>query len=162
MAEERAAFLMTECNQEVFCFASYFSHRVEGGFTAGRVSSDGGPLLLRQTERKINLLGRLAACFTDQRSPLLVQHQLAEMLSQRIYGSALGYEDLNDHEQLRRDPLMGVLSGKRKLDEPPAGKSTLNRYLQQWHRRQSQGVREVPAEGWLVAAELAGLHRSPQ
>jgi hypothetical protein len=73
------------------------------------------------------LLKRVAACFTDRRSPLLVQHRLGEMLSQRIYGLALGYEDLNDHEQLRHDPLMAVLSGRRKLEEPLAGKSTLNR-----------------------------------
>jgi len=100
---------------------------VEAGFTAGQVSSDGGSLLLRETDRKINLLGRVASCFTDGRSPLLVKHQLTEMLSQRIYGLALGYEDLNDHEQLRSDPLLGLLSGKRELDAPLAGKSTLNR-----------------------------------
>ena len=118
---------MSECNQEVFSFAAHFSRRVEVSFTAGQVSSDGGALLLRQADRKINLLGRLATCFTDRRSPHFVTHQLTEMLSQRIYGLALGYEDINDHEQLRADPLMGVLSGKRKLDEPLAGKSTLNR-----------------------------------
>jgi hypothetical protein len=100
---------------------------VEAGFTAGLVSTDGGSLLLRETDRRINLLGRLAGCFTDGRSPLLVTHQLSEMLSQRIYGLALGYEDLNDHEQLRSDPLFGVLSGRRKLGQPLAGKSTLNR-----------------------------------
>jgi hypothetical protein len=100
---------------------------VEAGFTAGQVSSDGGALLLREVDRKIDLLGRLAGCFSDGRSALLVKHQLAEMLAQRIYGLALGYEDLNDHEQLRSDPLLGLLSGKRDLDEPLAGKSTLNR-----------------------------------
>jgi hypothetical protein len=118
---------MTECNQEAFAFTAHFSRRVEAGFTAGQVSSDGGSLLLRETDRKINLLGRLASCFSDGRRPLLVKHQLTEMLSQRIYGLALGYEDLNDHEQLRSDPLLGLLSGKRDLDEPLAGKSTLNR-----------------------------------
>ena len=118
---------MTECNQETFAFTVHFSRRVEAGFTAGQVSSDGGALLLRETDRKINLLGRLAGCFSDGRSPLLVKHQLPEMLSQRIYGLALGYEDLNDHEQLRCDPLFGLLAGKRELDEPLAGKSTLNR-----------------------------------
>ena len=84
-------------------------------------------MLLREAERKINLLGRLAGCFSDGRSPLYVTHQLPEMLAQRIYGLALGYEDLNDHEQLRRDPLFAVLAGKRRLDEELAGKSTLNR-----------------------------------
>jgi hypothetical protein len=118
---------MTECIQESFSFTAHFSRRVEAGFTAGQVSSDGGALLLREVDRKINLLGRLTGCFLDSRSPLLVSHQLSEMLSQRIYGLALGYEDLNDHEQLRRDPLLGVLSGKRELEEPLAGKSTLNR-----------------------------------
>jgi hypothetical protein len=118
---------MTECNQHTFAFTAHFSRRVEAGFTAGRVSSDGGSLLLRQTERKINLLSRLEDCFNDGRNPQLVEHKLGEMLSQRIYGLALGYEDLNDHEQLRTDPLMAVLSGKRELDEPLAGKSTLNR-----------------------------------
>jgi hypothetical protein len=118
---------MTECNQEVFSFASHFSRRVEAIFTAGQVSADGGALLLRQADRKIGLLRRVASCFTDRRSPQLVSHRLGEMLSQRIYGLALGYEDLNDHEQLRHDPLLAVLSGRRKLEEPLAGKSTLNR-----------------------------------
>ncbi|HEV2323847.1 MAG TPA: transposase, partial [Terracidiphilus sp.] len=118
---------MTECTQESFSFAPHFSRRVEAGFTAGQVSSDGGLLLLRETEQRIGLVGRLASCFTDKRRQDLVDHQLPEMLSQRIYGLALGYEDLNDHEQLRNDPLMAVLSGKRELDQPLAGKSTLNR-----------------------------------
>lgn len=109
---------MTECTQEVFSFAAHFSRRVEASFTAGRVSSDGGALLLRQTDGRIDLLSRVAACFTDRRSPLLVTHQLGEMLSQRIYGLALGYEDIDDHEQLRNDPSMAVLAGRRKLQEP--------------------------------------------
>src|SRR5579863_10691184 len=118
---------MTECNQESFTFAAHFSRQVQAEFTAGRVSSDGGALLLREADRKVNLLGRAAGCFIDGRAPLLVKHRLSEMLAQRIYGLALGYEDLNDHEQLRSDPLLGLLSGKRELDEPLAGKSTLNR-----------------------------------
>ena len=118
---------MSECTQESFSFTTHFSRRVEAEFSAGRVSSDGGALLLREADRRINLLGRLASCFIDGRSPLLVKHRLSEMLAQRIYGLALGYEDLCDHEQLRSDPLLGLLSGKRELDEPLAGKSTLNR-----------------------------------
>ena len=117
----------TECNQETFSFAAHFSRRVEAGFTAGQVSSDGGALLRRQVDGKVHLLDRLATCFADGRDPLLIEHKLEEMLAQRIYGLALGYEDLNDHEQLRADPLFGVLSGKRELEEPLAGKSTLNR-----------------------------------
>jgi hypothetical protein len=82
---------------------------------------------LREVDGKIGLLRRLPNCFSDGRSPMLVTHRLSEMLAQRIYGLALGYEDLNDHEQLRSDPLWNVLSGKRELEEPLAGKSTLNR-----------------------------------
>jgi hypothetical protein len=119
--------LQTECSQKSFRFARHFSRRVTAEFTAGRVSSDGGALLLREVERRINLLGRLTGCFNDGRWPLLVQHQLSEMLAQRIYGLALGYEDLNDHEQLRSDPLFGLLSGKRQMEDRLAGKSTLNR-----------------------------------
>jgi len=118
---------MTECKQETFSFAAHFSRRVEAEFTAGHVSSDGGALLLREVDRRIHLFGRLASCFSDGRDGERIEHTVEEMLSQRIYGLALGYEDLNDHEQLRSDPLMAVLSGKRKLDEPLAGKSTLNR-----------------------------------
>jgi len=118
---------MTECNQETFAFTAHFSRRVNAAFSAGQVSSDGGALLLRETDGKINLLGRLAACFSDGRDAERIAHGVEQMLAQRIYGLALGYEDLNDHEQLRRDPLLAVLAGKRNLDEPLAGKSTLNR-----------------------------------
>jgi Transposase DDE domain group 1 len=118
---------MTECNQSEFEFAGYFSRRVVAGFDGGQMTSDGGGLLLRETDRRLNLLPRLAKCFLDGRNPLLVKHSISEMVSQRVYGLALGYEDLNDHEQLRQDPLFHVLSGKREMSDPLAGKSTLNR-----------------------------------
>ena len=72
---------MTECIQEAFSFTAHFSRRVEAEFSAGRVSSDGGALLLREADRKINLLGHVASCFSDGRSPLLVRHRLSEMLA---------------------------------------------------------------------------------
>ena len=118
---------MTECSQESFEFAAHFSRRVVGQFDSARMSSDGGALLLRQVDRKIGLLRRVVACFADGRDPQRVEHRLAEMLGQRIFGLALGYEDLNDHEELRRDPLLALLAGKRAVEEPLAGKSTLNR-----------------------------------
>jgi len=118
---------MTECNQEAFGFTAHFSRRVEAGFSAGQVSSEGGSLLLREADRKIKLIDRFGACFTDGRDPDRVEHTLREMLAQRLYGLALGYEDLNDHEQLRADPLLALLAGRRELDRPLAGKSTLNR-----------------------------------
>ena len=76
--------MLTECNQEGFQFAPHFSRRVEAEFSAGQVSSDGGALLLREADRKINLLGRLAGCFVDGRSPWRVEHPLPEMLAQRV------------------------------------------------------------------------------
>src|SRR6185312_2686268 len=118
---------MTECTQERFEFTDHFSRRVEAGFTAGRVSTDGGVLLVREVDRRIKMMKRVAACFTDGRSPGRVQHTVGEMLSQRIYGLVLGYEDLNGHEQMRSDPVLAMLAGRRELDRPLAGKSTLNR-----------------------------------
>ncbi len=118
---------MTECIQEPFAFEAHFSRRVEAGFTGGQITSDGGALLLREVERKINLFSRLAGCFTDKRAADRIEHPLESMLAQRIFALALGYEDLNDHEQLRADPLFALLSGKRDLAAPLAGKSTLNR-----------------------------------
>jgi hypothetical protein len=96
-------------------------------FDGGTITTDGGALLLRQTDQRLNLLPRVAASFVDRRNPDRVEHTVREMVCQRIYGLALGYEDLNDHEQLRTDPLFGILVGRRELDVPLAGKSTLNR-----------------------------------
>ena len=118
---------MTECNQNEFAFAPHFSRQVSARFSERQLSTEGGALLLRETDHKIGLLSRVAKCFSDHRHPLWVVHELRELLAQRIYGLALGYEDLNDHEELRRDPLLALLAGKRALEEPLAGKSTLNR-----------------------------------
>lgn len=118
---------MTECSETLFQFEAHFSRQVVAEFSGARLTTEGGSLLLRQADRKIGLLRRVAACFTDYRQPERIEHRLEEMLAQRIYGLALGYEDLNDHEQLRQDPLLAVLAGKRDLGEPLAGKSTLNR-----------------------------------
>ncbi len=118
---------MTECSETLFPFEAHFSRRVVAQFAGDWLTTEGGSLLLRQADRKIGLLRRVAGCFTDYRRPERIEHRLEEMLAQRIYGLALGYEDLNDHEQLRQDPLLAVLAGKRDLGEPLAGKSTLNR-----------------------------------
>ena len=118
---------MTECNQSSFGFEACGSREIVARFDGGTISSDGGALLLRQTDQRLNLLPRLAECFLDGRSQEQVEHSILEMLSQRIYGLALGYEDINDHELLRKDPVFGILAGRNKLEEPLAGKSTLNR-----------------------------------
>lgn len=118
---------MTECSQASFEFAPHVSRSVVASFDGGTLTSDGGALLLRQTEQRIHLLPRLAACFTDLRSQERIEHGVEQMLAQRIYGLALGYEDLNDHDQLRRDPLLGLLAGKREPESALASKSTLCR-----------------------------------
>jgi hypothetical protein len=156
--------LLTECNQEAFGFAPHFSRQVKAEFCAGRVASDGGALLLREVDRKINLLGRVAACFSDGRSPWLITHPLSEMLAQRIYGLALGYEDLNDHEQLRADPLLALLAGKRELEAPLAGKSTLNRLELSGHtaRYHKIGYSAEALDRLLADLYLESHHTTPE
>jgi hypothetical protein len=104
---------------------------VVAAFDGGAVTSDAGGLLLGATDRAIRLVDRFAGCFSDRRRPDLIEHEVRTLVSQRVFGIALGYEDLNDHDQLRHDPLMatliGKLSGHRKDCAPLAGKSTLNR-----------------------------------
>ena len=121
------SLFMTECSQTFFPFEAHCSRLVEARFDGSAMTSDGGALLLRAVDKKIRLLQRVVVCFTDGRDAQRLEHELSEMLAQRIYGLALGYEDLNDHEVLRHDPLLGVLAGKREREQPLAGKSTLNR-----------------------------------
>jgi len=118
---------MTECIQSNFGFKGCGSREIVARFDGGTISSDSGAFLLRETDQRLNLLPRLAECFLDGRNQAMVDHSILEMLSQRIYGLALGYEDINDHEQLRTDPVFGILAGREELGEPLAGKSTLNR-----------------------------------
>lgn len=119
---------MTECTQTQFGFAAHFSRRVVAEFDGGTITTDGGGLLLRETDRRLRVIERLAACFVDRREASLTRHSVAEMVAQRVYGLALGYEDLNDHEQLRQDPMLRLLAGKTEIAEQPlAGKSTLSR-----------------------------------
>jgi hypothetical protein len=121
----------TECSAEGFDFGSVEGRSVEAAFDAGLVTSDAGALLLGATDRAIDLMDRFASCFHDERRPEWIEHEVATLVGQRVFGIALGYEDLNDHDELRHDPMMAVLAGKlvaRREDcAPVAGKSTLNR-----------------------------------
>jgi len=123
--------MATECNPELFEFAPVEGRAVVAGFDGGAMTSDAGGLLLGATDRAIRLLGRFAECFVDRRRSELVEHRVATLIGQRVYGIALGYEDLNDHDELRHDPIMAMLAGKLKASRegcaPVAGKSTLNR-----------------------------------
>jgi len=121
----------TQCSRDLFGFAPIEGRRVEAAFDGGDATSDAGALLLGATDRAIGLMRRFAACFDDGRTPVLVEHSVASMVAQRVFGIALGYEDLVDHDQLRHDPVLATLAGKlvasRKGCAPLAGKSTLNR-----------------------------------
>ena len=121
--------VITECSEDRFEFGGGPGARqVVAEFNGGTISSDGGGLLLRETDSKMNLLARFSQCFADGRDPLQTEHSVEQMVRQRVYALALGYEDLNDHEQLRQDPLLQMMAGKAEPgSEPLAGKSTLNR-----------------------------------
>jgi hypothetical protein len=121
----------TECSAECFDFGVVEGRPVEAAFDAGLVTSDAGALLLGATDRAIGMMDRFGACFHDERRQDLIEHEVTTLVGQRVFGIALGYEDLNDHDELRHDPMMAVLAGKlegRREDcAPVAGKSTLNR-----------------------------------
>jgi hypothetical protein len=115
----------------LFGFAAVERRDVVASFDGGAMTSDAGGLLLGATDRAIGLIERFAGCFVDSRCPELIEHEVGTLVGQRLFGLALGYEDLNDHDHLRHDPLFAVLAGKleaRREDcAPVAGKSTLNR-----------------------------------
>jgi len=130
--------MKTECNQKTFEFHGLGRREVVGHFDGGSISSDAGGVLLREVERATGVIRQLSECFHDYRDAELIEHSVEELIAQRVYGIALGYEDLNDHDELRYDPLLAVLVGKldptggsrsRKRDQGKAlaGKSTLNR-----------------------------------
>lgn len=134
--------MSTQCTvaeeQQEFSFGKHFRRQVTARFDGGKISSDGGAVLLGEVDRRLGLLDGLAACFEDRRDPERIEHSVAELVKQRVYAIALGYEDLNDHDQLRSDPLLALLAGKRDLEgaerklerdrgQALAGKSTLNR-----------------------------------
>jgi hypothetical protein len=121
----------TECIPDLFGFTAAEGRRVVAAFDGGAMTSDAGALLLGMADRAIGLVDRFAACFSDHRRQELIEHTVATLVRQRVVALALGYEDLNDHDALRHDPVMAVLAGKlaarRKDCAPVAGKSTLNR-----------------------------------
>src|SRR5437773_10507273 len=138
MTETEAAFMTTECNQNSFEFHSLNQRKVIARFDGGNITSDAGILLLREVEKRTGLIEGLAQCFADYRDARWVEHSVEELLGQRLFGMCLGYEDLNDHDQLRADPMLAVAVGKtdpkgehrheaRDRGKALAGKSTLNR-----------------------------------
>src|SRR5438477_4006429 len=123
--------MRTECSADLFGFAPVEGRAVVAAFDGGRMTSEAGAMLLGATDGQIRLIERFAGCFTDYRAAELIVHEVPGLVGQRVFGIALGYEDLIDHDQLRHDPVMAVLGGKlaaKRADcAPLAGKSTLNR-----------------------------------
>src|ERR1700734_4264779 len=123
--------MQTECSAKRSAFGRVEGRAVVAEFDGGALTSDAGGLLLGAADRRLELVRRLAEFFRDARDPRLVEHSVATLVGQRVFGIALGYEDLNDHDELRHAPLMAVLAGKlqawRSDCAPAAGKSTLNR-----------------------------------
>jgi hypothetical protein len=121
----------TECSPALFEFAPVENRRVVAGFDGGAITSNAGALLLGATDRAIGLVRRFAACFRDARAPERIEHEVATLVGQRVFGIALGHEDLVDHDQLRHDPALAILAAKLEARRPGcaplAGKSTLNR-----------------------------------
>ena len=160
--------MQTECSPALFAFAPVEGRAVVAGFDGGAITSDAGALLLGATDRSIGLVRRFAACFTDARDPERVEHEITTLVGQRVFGIALGYEDLLDHDQLRRDPALAVLAGKlaaRRPDcAPLAGKSTLNR-LEHAPAGEPGRYHRVGHDGAAIEALFVDLfldaHRSP-
>ena len=130
--------MRTQCNPEQLEFHALGRRDVVGRFDGGRITSDGGGLLLREADQRLGLLDRLAGCFSDYRNPKAIEHSVPALVAQRVYGLALGYEDLNDHDVLRKDSVLALLVGKQDLTgdgrvresdrgNPLAASSTLNR-----------------------------------
>jgi hypothetical protein len=167
----------TECNQESFRFHPLAQREVRGEFDGGAITSDAGGLLLREVEKRTGIVAQFAACFRDHRDPARIEHTVEELVAQRVYGLALGYEDLNDHDQLRHDPLLAVLVEKadpsgderrRERDQGPAlaGKSTLNRLeLTGAEVREDERYKKIAldtaAVDRLLVAVFLQAHREP-
>ncbi|HYA38223.1 MAG TPA: IS1380 family transposase [Candidatus Methylomirabilis sp.] len=159
----------TECTPRLFEFEAVGRRAVVAQFDGGTITSNAGALLLRQVDRGLGLIQRFAQCFTDRRDPRFVEHSVATLVGQRVFGLVLGYEDLNDHDELRKDPAFAVLAGKlkpvlRTNCEPVAGKSTLNR-LERMPKRNGAKYHKIDCNGDEVDALLVDVfleaHKRP-
>lgn len=169
----------TECNQESFEFHPLRKREVRGRFDGGAITTDAGGLLLREVEKRTGIIRQFAACFRDHRDPARLEHTVEELVAQRLYALALGYEDLNDHEELRHDPLLAVLVEKadpqgedrrreRDQGQPLAGKSTLNRLeltgaeVKEDERYKKIALDEAAVDRTLVEVFIAAHREVPQ
>ena len=169
---------MTDCTQRSFFFQKAGRRDVVARFDGGCISSDGGGVLLREVEQRTGIVSQFAECFTDHRDGDRVEHRLEHLIGQRVFGLALGYEDVNDHDTLRVDPLMALMVGdhdptgkgrrrQRDRGKPLAGKSTLNRLeltpvgADERHRYKKIVASMAKIERLLVSLFLAEHEASP-
>ena len=110
---------MTECNTKAIQFSRVKRRQVTADFNGGRLTTDAGVLLLREVDRRIGLIDAINDCLPDPRDPRYIQHEQREMLAQRIFSLALGYEDLNGQQTLRDDPALQIAAGKAAQEESP-------------------------------------------
>ena len=113
---------MTECNRKALHFSSLSRKRIQADFNGGHLTTDGGALLLREVDRRTVLIGALAACISEPREPARIKHDAKFMLAQRVFGIALGYEDGNDHQTLRHDPIMQIVADRAPDPNDPVGR----------------------------------------
>lgn len=153
--------MQTDCTTKLFEFEAVDRRAVVAGFDGGDITSNAGGLLLSQVDRGLGLIRRFAQCFSDRRDPRYVEHRVETLVGQRIFALALGYEDLNDHDELRRDPTFTALAGKlapvlRSDCEALAGKSTLNR-LEHTPKRHGTKYHKIDCDAAQVDALLVDL-----
>jgi hypothetical protein len=147
---------VTECNGQKLLFSSLGRQNIVADFAGGRLTSDGGALLLREVDRRLGLIDALNACLIDPRDPARVVHDQRTMLAQRVFGIALGYEDLNDHTTLRSDPLFAVLAEKRPdPDAPLASAATLCRLENRINRKALARMSGVLVEQFIASYDTA-------
>jgi len=147
---------MTDCNRKPLRFSNVSRRKIHADFSGGTLTSDGGALLLREVDRRLGLIDGLSDCLTDPRDPAKIQHDQRTMLAQRIFGIALGYEDLNDHDELRHDPLFSVLAEKApESDSALASSPTLCRLENRIDRKALARLSEVFVEQFIASFEEA-------
>jgi hypothetical protein len=139
---------MPNCNQKELGFSSFDRRRIEANFEGGNVSSDGGVLLLREAERRLGLIKALNGCVVDPRDPTLITHRQEELLRQRIFGLAQGYEDLNDHDTLRHDVAWQTAVER---SEALASSPTLCRLEQRVDRQAAVAMHQVLVEQFIAS-----------
>jgi hypothetical protein len=143
---------MTDCNTNLLLFSSLTRKKVQADFNGGSLTSDAGALLLRELDRRIGLVDALNHCIPDPRNPFYTIHQQRTMLAQRIFGIALGYEDLNDHQSLREDPLFQIISERGIKDELPlASPPTLCRLENRVDRKALTEIAKVFVEAFIAS-----------